>query len=197
MISRKVIPFIIAAALVFGFNTNAFAELFSVSAGIPISHSFSSEWSDGGGTLESDGVSGAMVHVKFPIMLGIGYESYKTKIKSYDESVIDDISLTTNMLDFFWLTPIPVVNFTIGAGIGTAIFECDLVQTGRSCSDDYESLGPTSTYQLWGQLGYSFLPFLDAHFSYHNVSAKVKDKDDDSTTAFNGTVIGFGLAFIF
>jgi hypothetical protein len=195
MISKRIAPFIIAATMIFGFNTSVFAELFSVSVGIPVAHSFASEW-EGGDKLESDGVSGAMVHVKFPIMLGIGYETYKTSIKSPDDSAIDDISLTTNMLDFFWLTPVPVINFTIGAGIGTAIFECEY-EDGSSCSDIYESMGPTSTYQLWGQVGYSFLPFLDAHLSYHAVTAKVKEKDSDDTTSFNGSVVGLGVAFIF
>ena len=195
MISKKIISVIIAAAVIFGFNTNAFAELFSVSVGIPVSHSFSSKW-DNGDTLESDSVTGAMVHVKFPIMLGLGYETYQTTIKTPDSAAIDDISLTTNMLDFFWLTPIPVVNFTIGAGLGTSIFECEFAD-GSSCGDVYESTGFTSNYQLWGQLGYTFLPFLDAHLSYHNVTLKVKDKDSDDTTSFNGSVIGVGVAFIF
>ena len=49
--------------LVFGSPLKA--ELFSVSAGIPLSHDIKDE------NLDSDGVSGFFFHVKFPILVGV------------------------------------------------------------------------------------------------------------------------------
>lgn len=195
MFLKKLVTVAAALIMAVSLSSNAFAELFSVSIGIPIQHTFTSEW-DGGDTVESDGVSGAMVHVKFPVMLGIGYETYQTNIKSFNDAQIDDISLAINMLDLFWLTPIPIVNFTIGVGIGTTTFDCKYAN-GDSCSDVYEAGGFASAYQWYAQLGFNFLPFLDAHLSYHGVTAKVKEKDSGDTSSFNGNVIGLGVAFIF
>ena len=100
------------------------------------------------------------------------------------------------MFDFYYLTPIPVINFTIGLGVGTANLSCELA-TSESCSDLYESGSIGSAYQWYGQLGYSFLPFFDVHLTYQNLTAKVKHKDGGSTDSFNGSVIGAGVAFIF
>jgi hypothetical protein len=195
MFSKKLVSLMAALIIAGGMSSNAFAELFSVSVGIPIQHTFSSEW-EGGDAVESESVSGAMVHVKFPVMLGVGYETYQTSIKSYNDSVVDDINLSINMLDLFWLTPIPIVNFTIGVGVGTSTLDCKY-STGDTCADVFEAGGFASAYQLYAQLGFNFLPFLDAHLSYHGVTAKVKEKDSGDTSSFNGNVIGLGVAFIF
>lgn len=195
MFSKRLLAVAAALMLVCGYSSNAFAEFFSVSIGMPFQHTFTSEW-DNGDTVESESVSGAMVHVKFPVMLGVGYETYTTSIKSYNDNLVDDIALTINMLDVFYLTPIPVVNVTLGAGIGTTSYACELA-SGETCEDNYEDGSFGSAYQWYGQLGYNFLPFLDAHFSYHSVTAKVKEKDGGDTSSFNGTVYGLGVAFIF
>lgn len=196
MFSKKLITFIAILALSCGFSANAFAELFSVSVGIPFQHNFTSEW-DGGDTVESDGTSGMMVHVKFPIMLGLGYETYETKLKSFNDSIVDDMKLTINMIDVFWLTPIPIVNVTVGAGIGTTKFDCEYQTNNDTCDDLYKSPTLGSAYQWYGQLGYNFMPFFDVHLSYHNVTAKVEEEDGGDTSSFNGSVLGIGVAFIF
>lgn len=184
----------VAGLIACTFSTNAFAELFSVSAGIPVSHSITSKWSDDS-EIETDGVSGVMLHVKFPIMIGVGYESYATKIKSPSSSSFDDIELSTTMYDVFYLTPVPIVNFTIGVGIGSSTLECE-DSSGAKCSDNYEAGSIGSSTQFWGQLGFPVFPMLDIHLSYHSVSAKVKGKEVDDLT-FNGNMIGLGAAFIF
>jgi hypothetical protein len=200
MISKRFFSIIAAVILVTGFNTNAFAEFFSFGVGVPITHTFTSEWKKTGDTVESDGVSGAFVHMKFPIMLGVGYENYTTQLKPIDDT-IDDMSITINMIDVFWLTPVPVVNITLGAGLGTTEINCEYT-SGGSCKDTFEDPAIGSAYQWYLQLGYEFLPFLDAHLSYHNVTAKVKNKDDSPTNpgdegSLNGSVIGIGVAVIF
>ena len=67
------LPLILGFMLLFGSPLKA--ELFSVSAGIPLSHDIKDE------NLDSDGVSGFFFHVKFPILVGVGLENYETKIK--------------------------------------------------------------------------------------------------------------------
>lgn len=200
MIKKRILTILAAIALVSGFTTTAFAELFSFGVGIPVQHNFTSEWEETGETVESDGTSGAFIHVKFPIMLGVGYENYTTKLKPVDNTV-DDMSITINMIDVFWLTPVPIINFTIGAGLGTTDIDCEY-SNGDSCDDRFKDPVPGSAYQWYLQLGYEFLPYLDAHVSYHNVTAKVTYEDDapsngGDTDALNGNVIGIGVAFIF
>ena len=67
------LPLTLGFMLLFGSPLKA--ELFSVSAGIPLSHDIKDE------NLDSDGVSGFFFHVKFPILVGVGLENYETKIK--------------------------------------------------------------------------------------------------------------------
>ena len=93
-------------------STPAFAELFSVSAGVPFSHSFANT------EVESDGVSGFFLAAKLPIMVGVGIESYKTKIKGTTQK------LATSMYDIFYQLPIPIVNLTLGLGMGSTELQC-------------------------------------------------------------------------
>lgn len=196
MILKKLFTLLASVLILFGFSSNAFAELFSISAGIPVQHTFNAEWDSalGGDAVESDGVSGYMFHVKFPIMFGVGLETYTTKIK--DPDLIENVELSTTLYDVFWLTPIPIINFTIGAGAGTAKLECDVIGGGK-CSDKWEDGGFGSTTQLWAQLGFPIFPFIDIHASYHVVSTSLKGKDSNSDSTLNGNVIGIGAAFIF
>ena len=73
------LPLILGFMLLFGSPLKA--ELFSVSAGIPLSHDIKDE------NLDSDGVSGFFFHVKFPILVGVGLENYETKIKDLDTKI--------------------------------------------------------------------------------------------------------------
>ena len=189
---KKLLSLAVAAFMILAFSTSAFAEFFSVSAGIPIQHTFTGKWSGSDETVEADSVSGYMLHVKFPIMIGVGLESYETSLKAPSSSFPDDMKLTTTLYDLFYLLPIPVVNITVGIGVGNMTLDCTL--TGGTCDDVYEAGAAT---QIWGQFGFPIFPFLDLHASYHNVSAKVKGKDNNDDLTFNGYVIALGAAFIF
>jgi hypothetical protein len=193
MITRKIFPFIVSVFMVLSFSSSAQAEFFSVSAGIPVAHSFSNS------SLDSDGVSGYLVHFKLPIMIGLGMEAYETKIDYVDpdpDVTIADMKLSTNMYDIFWLTPIPIINLTIGAGFGTAELSCDITATlGTSeCSDNYEKGVVT---QLWGQLGFNPIPLVDLHVSYHNISGEVKGKGSNKNYGVGGTLYAVGASIIF
>ncbi len=194
MITRKIFPFIASAFMVLSFSSSAQAEFFSISAGMPVSHSFSNS------ELETDSVSGYLVHFKLPIMIGLGMEAYETKIDFSDtNAVVTDMKLSTTMYDIFWLTPIPIINFTIGAGAGTAELSCKTGTSG-SCSDSYDKGTVT---QLWGQLGFSPISFIDLHVSYHSISGDLKGKGIDSNGnpiadyGVGGTLYAIGASIIF
>ena len=164
------------------YSTSAFAELFSVSAGIPFSHSFADTK-----VAESDGVSGFFLAGKLPILVGVGIESYKTKIKN------STTTLATSMYDIFYQLPIPIVNLTLGLGMGSTELQCG------SCSI-YDRGGATQWYT---SVGIQIFPFFDAHLSLRRVSSKIKTNvasgGTPKGTEYNvgGSVSGIGIAFGF
>ena len=183
--ARKIILTAMTLSLLL-WSSPAFAELFSISAGIPVSQSFTGTDSSGN-EYKSDGVGGVFLHAKLPIMVGLGVENYVTKIKSST----DTETLSTNMYDIFYLLPIPIVNLTIGLGAGSAKYECTL------CSSTYDDGTATQAY---ASLGVPFFPFFDVHLSYRSVSySKIKLKTGSgSDKEFEGSkVTGLGVMFSF
>ncbi|MED5482929.1 MAG: hypothetical protein VYA15_04375, partial [SAR324 cluster bacterium] len=65
---RKIILSVFAATSLLLYSTQAFA-LFNLSAGIPLSHSFSDS------NNKSDGVSGFFIQVGVPLLPGLGMDS--------------------------------------------------------------------------------------------------------------------------
>ncbi len=186
---KKLFPFLFSVMLVFSFSSSAHAEFFSISAGVPVAHEISNS------DLEADGVSGYMAHFKLPIMIGMGLESYETKI-DHSSSTVSDAKLATTMYDVFWLMPIPLINITIGAGLGTAELTCEVTDSGTTskCSDYYEKGAVT---QFWGQLGFYVFPLVDLHLSYHSVSGKLKGKDDEPDESLDGNLYAIGVSILF
>mgnify|MGYP000122853392 CR=1 FL=1 len=178
---KKTILTAFTAASFLIYSTPAFAELFSVSAGVPFSHSFANT------EVESDGVSGFFLAAKLPIMVGVGIESYKTKIKGTTQK------LATSMYDIFYQLPIPIVNLTIGLGMGSTELQC----VGCTIYDK------GSATQWYTSVGIPILPFFDAHLSLRRVSSKIKTNAASEGTPkgteydLGGTVAGIGIAFGF
>ena len=178
---KKTILTAFTAASFLIYSTSAFAELFSVSAGVPFSHSFANT------EVESDGVSGFFLAAKLPIMVGVGIESYKTKIKGTTQK------LATSMYDIFYQLPIPIVNLTLGLGMGSTELQCG------SCS----TFDKGSATQWYTSVGIPILPFFDAHLSLRRVSTKIKTNAASEGTPkgteydLGGTVAGIGIAFGF
>ena len=164
------------------YSTPSFAELFSVSAGVPVSHSFANTK-----VAESDGVGGVFLAAKLPIMVGVGIESKKTKLKN------STTILATSMYDIFYQLPIPIVNLTLGLGMGSTEIQCG------SCS----KFDKGSATQWYTSVGIPILPFFDAHLSLRRVSSKIKTNaasgDTPKGTEYDvgGTVAGIGIAFGF
>ena len=168
------LPLLVASIMLFG-NTLR-AEFFSISAGVPLSHDIADE------NISSDGVSGYFFHVKFPILVGVGLESYETKIK--DSTTI----IGTTMYDIFYLLPIPIINLTVGLGAG----ETELLCT--TCSSNYDK--GTAT-QFYTSLGIPFLGIMDAHLSYRSVNSTIKAKSGSDEYKTGGNVIGAGISIGF
>ena len=168
------LPFLVASIMLFG-NTLR-AEFFSISAGVPLSHDIADE------NISSDGVSGYFFHVKFPILVGVGLESYETKIKD------STTKIGTTMYDIFYLLPIPIINLTVGLGAG----ETELLCT--TCSSKYDK--GTAT-QFYTSLGIPFLGIMDAHLSYRSVNSTIKAKSGSDEYKTGGNVIGAGISIGF
>ncbi len=164
----------------FGFAINLHAETFFFSAGIPVARSFSES------DEKTDSISGLLLHANIPLFPGVGYESYESTFKG---DALDS-KLKTEMYDIFYLLPIPIVNITIGAGIGTSKLECD------TCSDLYKNEG-MNTNQLYAQFGFPIFPLFDLHLSYHSISGKVEGKNSTSDVKIAGTMYAIGVAFVF
>jgi len=178
---RKIIISCIAATSLILFSTQAFA-LLNFSVGVPLSHTFSGKY-NGGDEVKSDGVSGYFIQIGVPILPGIGMDSYKTKLKDWS----DPTDLETSIYNLYYLLPIPVINITLGAGVGST-------EIKFSGSEKYFDKGPAS--QVYASLGFPIIPLFDLHLSYRSVSSKVKIKSGGEHD-FGGNVMGLGIGFNF
>ena len=171
---QNVLPLIFVSLVIFGGTLRA--EFFSISAGFPLSHDISDE------NLSSEGVRGIFVHVKLPILVGVGLEKYETKIKENNKKI------GTTMYDIFYLLPIPIINLTIGVGAGESEFICS------SCSSNYDKGMATQAYT---SLGIPFLGIMDGHLSYRSLNSTIKKKDGSVENKTGGSVIGAGISIGF
>ena len=170
--------FLISTCLVL-YSSHAFA-LLDFSVGIPFSHTISGEGNDGT-ELDSDGVSGYFVQIGVPILPGVGIDNYKTKLKN------TEIELVTMIYNLYYQLPIPVINFTLGVGVGNTELECSY------CSD-YDK---GSASQWYANLGFPIIPLFDLHFSYRSISTKIKAKTGGWEGDFSGNIMGLGIGFSF
>lgn len=186
MAIKKITIIIAALTFLVGISNTLQAEFLSLSVGVPVQHTFDKAEDSNGDKIESDGVSGLLIHASIPLFPGLGYESYETKIKDST----DNAKLVTEMYDIFYLFPIPIINFTAGLGMGKAKVDC------TNCADFFESeFGNTSQYYL--QLGVPILPLFDIHLSYHSVTTKIKSKNSADDIDFSGNLMALGIQFTF
>jgi len=178
---RKIIISCIAATSLILFSTQAFA-LLNFSVGVPLSHTFTGKFNDGE-EVKSDGVSGYFIQVGVPILPGIGMDSYKTKLKD-----MVDVDVETSIYNLYYLLPIPVINLTIGVGVGS---------TELKCSDCAESFDKGPATQAYASLGFPIIPLFDLHLSYRSVSSKIEYKNGSGEHDFGGNVMGLGIGFNF
>ena len=175
---KKIILTVFAATSLLLYSTPSFA--FSISVGIPIGYTVTD------GTIHEAGYdtpSGYLIGVQLPFAVGLGMDSYKTKLKE------TEIKLGTDMYNIFYQLPIPVINLIIGLGTGNQALEC------TTCADTFDKGSATQWYT---SIGFPILPLFDIHLSYRSITSKnVTRKSNDYKFDFSGNVTGVGIAFNF
>ena len=175
---KKIILTVFAASSLLLYSTQAFA--FSLSVGMPMDHTISD------GTIHLAGYdtpSGYFLGVQLPFAVGLGMDSYKTKLKE------TETKLGTDMYNIFYQLPIPVINLIIGLGTGNQALECD------GCADVFDKGSATQWYT---SIGFPILPLFDIHLSYRSITSKnINIKESDTKLDFSGSVTGVGFAFNF
>ena len=176
---KKIILTVFAASSLLLYSTQAFA--FSLSVGMPMDHTITDDTIHLAGY---DTPSGYFLGVQLPFAMGLGIDSYKTKLKE-----TDDYKLGTDMYNIFYQLPIPVINLIIGLGFGNQALEC------TTCADDYDKGSATQWYT---SIGMPLIPLFDIHLSYRSITSKnINIKASDTKLDFSGSVTGVGIAFNF
>ena len=183
---KKIILTVFAASSLLLCSTPSFA--FSVSVGMPMSGTFS----EGG---EVTSIGGYFLGVQLPFAVGLGIDSYNTKVKD------STFELDTNIYNLFYQLPIPVINLILGIGTGSHQYKCADASEGTSdtvvtCESFYDK---GSVTQWYTSIGMPIIPFFDIHLSYRSITSKnVKCKFSGCTKVDNsGSVTGIGIAFNF
>ena len=179
---KKIILTVFAASSLLLYSTQAFA-LVNFSVGVPLSHTFTGKYQDGE-EVKSDGVSGAFIQVGVPLLPGIGMDSYKTKLKDNTPT----IEVATMIYNLYYLLPIPIINLTLGVGVGSTEMQCD------TCA---ASMDKGSASQWYASFGMPIIPLFDLHLSYRSVSSKIKTKTGSAEHDLGGNVMGLGIGFNF
>ena len=178
---KKIILTVFAASSLLLYSTQAFA-LLNFSVGVPLSHTFTGKYSNGE-EVKSDGVSGAFIQVGVPLLPGIGMDSYKTKLKDQTPT----IEVATMIYNLYYLLPIPIINLTLGVGVGSTELQCS------TCSADYDK---GTANQWYVSFGMPIIPLFDLHLSYRSVSSKIKIISGGEHD-LSGNVMGLGIGFNF
>ena len=179
---KKIILTVFAATSLLLYSTTSFA--FSISLGMPMGHTVTGK-TNGVATHEDgyDAPSGFLIGVQLPFAMGLGIDSYKTKLKE------TEVKLGTDMYNIFYQLPIPVINLIFGLGFGNQALEC------TTCADDYDKGSATQWYT---SIGFPILPLFDIHLSYRSITSKKTNiKASDTKLDFSGSVTGVGIAFNF
>ena len=179
---KKIILTVFAASSLLLYSTQAFA-LLNFSVGVPLSHTITGKMK-GGEKIETDGVSGTFIQIGVPVLPGIGIDSYKTKLKDKTPTV----ELATMIYNLYYLLPIPIINLTLGVGVGS---------TEMQCSWCAASMDKGSASQWYASFGMPIIPLFDLHLSYRSVSSKIKSKSGSAEHDFGGNVMGLGVGFNF
>ena len=113
-------------------------------------------------------------------------DSYKTKLKV--DGATEQHEVETSIYNLYYLLPIPIINLTIGAGVGSTEVECSV------CSSIYDK---GSAVQGYASLGFPILPLFDLHLSYRSITSKVEVKSSGAELDLSSNVTGIGIMFNF
>ena len=211
---KKIIAYLLLTSISFvTFYSSAQAEFFSASVGVPVSYSLNENKDKN----KLDGApSGYLIHLKLPILIGIGYESYEQKIKHENPTLSTSIKQTAEIqfYDIFYQLPIPIINITLGLGYGKSELKTDPQTAAAAGGGGAFPVTVKTTnanlMQYYLQLGYTFGIF-DIHASYHMIKTSKKGEMEitagspctgDACTitekynpAGSMTAIGFSIGF--
>ena len=176
---KKIILTVFAASSLLLYSTPSFA-LINFSVGVPMSHTITGKQKNGSET-KTDGVSGTFIQVGVPMLPGIGIDSYKTKLED------STTELATMIYNLYYLLPIPIINLTLGAGVGSTELQCE------DCAA-YFAKGTAN--QWYVSFGMPIIPLFDLHLSYRSVSSKIKIISGGEHD-LSGNVTGVGIGFNF
>ena len=176
---KKMILTVFAASSLLLYSTPSFA-LINFSVGVPLSHTITGKKNDGS-EIKAKGVSGTFIQVGVPMLPGIGIDSYKTKL---DDDVTE---LATMIYNLYYLLPIPIINLTLGAGVGSTEMQCG------TCAASFDK---GTANQWYVSFGMPIIPLFDLHLSYRSVSSKIKIISGGEHD-FSGNVMGLGIGFNF
>ena len=109
-------------------------------------------------------------------------DNIETKLKDSDKKI------ATTMYNLYYLLPIPVINLTLGAGVGSSELKCE------NCSDAFEKSGAVQGY---ASFGFPIIPLFDLHLSYRSITTKIKVKNSSEELDLSGNVMGLGIMFNF
>jgi len=185
---KKIVLTVFAASSLLLYSTQAFA-LLNFSVGMPLSHTITGKMK-GGEKIETDGVSGAFIQIGVPLLPGIGMDNYKTKIKVNAGNNNTAHDLSTTIYNLYYLIPIPIINLTLGVGVGSTTLECP------DCAASFDK-GTAS--QWYASLGMPIIPLFDLHLSYRSVNTKIKINpvSGGGEHDYSGNVMGLGIGFNF
>ena len=178
---KKIILTVFAATSLLLYSTQEFA-LLNFSVGVPLSHTITGK-TNAGSEIKTDGVSGTFIQVGVPMLPGIGMDSYKTKLKDNTPTV----EVATMIYNLYYLLPIPIINLTLGVGVGSTELQCS------TCSADYDK---GTANQWYVSFGMPIIPLFDLHLSYRSVSSKIKIISGGEHD-LSGNVMGLGIGFNF
>ena len=176
---KKIIITVFAASSLLLYSTPSFA-LINFSVGVPMSHTITGKTNDGS-EIKAKGVSGTFIQVGVPMLPGIGIDSYKTKLED------STTELATMIYNLYYLLPIPIINLTLGAGVGSTELQCE------TCA---ASLDKGTANQWYVSFGMPIIPLFDLHLSYRSVSSKIKIISGGEHD-LSGNVMGLGIGFNF
>ena len=176
---KKIILTVFAASSLLLYSTQAFA-LINFSVGVPLSHTITGKTNDGSES-KAKGVSGTFIQVGVPMLPGIGIDSYKTKLED------STIELATMIYNLYYLLPIPIINLTLGAGVGSTEMQCG------TCAASFDK---GTANQWYVSFGMPIIPLFDLHLSYRSVSSKIKIISGGEHD-LSGNVMGLGIGFNF
>ena len=175
---KKIILTVFAASSLLLYSTPSFA-LINFSVGVPMSHTITGKTNDGS-EIKAKGVSGTFIQVGVPMLPGIGIDSYKTKLED------STTELATMIYNLYYLLPIPIINLTLGAGVGSTELQCE----------DCAAFAKGTANQWYVSFGMPIIPLFDLHLSYRSVSSKIKIKSGPEHD-LSGNVMGLGIGFNF